>query len=289
MFAYAVRFEWLAKSPFESVTHKGGDPRKRQRYITPEDTEKLIDAAPNWVWRTIIVLSRYGGLRCPSEVLSLTWENVDWERGAITVISPKTEGCGQGSRVIPIFAELRPQLEEAWEMAKVGQTHVIPEDMYLPAAHGPRGWVNCNLKTTFQKIVKRAGLEPWPRLFHNMRASCESDLAREYPITTVCKWIGNTVSIAARHYVQVVDGDFQRAASSGKPTAQNTAQSMHAKARHNTTEGATNPKPEEDAKSRKVVTDNYLRPLAVSGRKSLSNKGLRQMAGTGFEPATSRL
>ena len=102
-------------------------------------------------------------------------------------------------------------------MAKVGQTHVIPEHLYLPAAKGPRGWNSCNLRTTFEKIVARANLDPWPRLFQNMRASCESDLAREYPITTVCKWIGNTVSIAVRHYVQVTDEDFQRAAQGGKP------------------------------------------------------------------------
>ena len=36
-------------------------------------------------------------------------------------------------------------------------------------------------------------------------------MAREHPITTVCKWIGNTVAIAARHYVQVTDHDFQMA------------------------------------------------------------------------------
>ena len=286
-FNHAKDMEWIEKNPFKGVKHKSGDPQERQFYITPDAAERLIDAAPNWVWRTIIALSRYGGLRSPSEVLSLTWENVNWEHGSIKVTSPKTEGHRGGeSRIIPIFAELRPQLEEAWEMAKVGQTHVIPEDLYLPAAQGPGGWVNSNLRTTFKKIVKRAGLEPWPRLFHNMRASCESDLAREYPITTVCKWIGNTVSIAAKHYIQVVDGDFQRAASSGKPTAQNTAQSMHDRACHNTTEGETNPKPEKDAKSRKVVTDNYLRPLAVPGRKSLYGKDLRKAEGMGLEPTT---
>ena len=155
--------------------------------------------------------------------------------GAMTVISPKTEGHGQGSRVVPMFDRLRPHLEEAWEMARVGQTHVIPEDGFLPSALGPNGWINCNLRTTFQKIVVRAGLDPWPRLFHNLRASCESDLAREYPITTACKWIGNTIAIAARHYVQVTDSDFQKAAKGGKitprQTAHNAAQSTHVRDR----------------------------------------------------------
>ncbi len=210
-FGHAVEREWINKNPFVNVKHKSGNPQKRQRYITPEDTEKLIKAAPNWIWRTIIALSRYGGLRCPSEVLSLPLDNLDWEHDAVKIVSPKTEGHGQGTRTIPMFVRLRPYLLEAAEMAKEGQTHVIPEDLYLPAANGPRGWNSCNLRTTFTKIVDRSGLEQWPRLFHNLRASCESDLAREYPITTVCKWIGNTVAIAARHYIQVTDIDFQRA------------------------------------------------------------------------------
>jgi len=220
IFGYAVRCEWLDRNPFTGISHTSGDPRLRQHYVTEEETALLIDAAPNWVWRTIIALARYGGLRTPSETLSLRIADLDWERGAMTVISPKTENHGHGHRAVPMFARLRPFLEEAWNMAQDGQTHVIPETLYLPAAHGPNGWVNMNLRTTFAKIVKRAGLEPWPRLFHALRASCESDLAREYPITTACKWIGNTVSIAARHYIQVTDDDFRRASGCAHFTAQ---------------------------------------------------------------------
>ena len=226
-FSLAVRNEWIEKNPFEGVTHRNGNPRERQHYITAEDTQRLIDAAPNWEWRTIIALCRYGGLRCPSEILSLRLADLDWKRGAMRVISPKTECHGQGSRVVPMFARLRPQLEEAWEMAKEGQTHVIPEDLYLPAANGPRGWVSHKPRATFLTIIDRAGLELWPRPFHNLRASCESDLAREYPITTVCKWIGNTVAIAAKHYIQVTDSDFQRAVGADKGAARQAAQSVH--------------------------------------------------------------
>ena len=123
-----------------------------------------------------------------------------------------------------MFARLRPYLEEAWAQAAEGQVNVIPENLYLPASKGPHGWINCNLRTTFKKIVKRAGLTPWPRLFHNLRASCESDLAREYPITTVCRWIGNTVAIADRHYIQVTDDDFRRASGAAQNQAQLTAE-----------------------------------------------------------------
>src|SRR3989339_597218 len=63
-----------------------------------------------------------------------------------------------------------------------------------------------------------------PRPFHNMRASCESDLVREYPIPTVCKWLGNTVAIATRHYVDVSDEDVRRAAGLSREAVQNPVQ-----------------------------------------------------------------
>lgn len=283
MFGYAVQRGWIDTNPLKHVKHRGGDPRKRQHYVTEEETLRLIDAAPNWVWRTIIALARFGGLRTPSETLSLRLADLDWDRGAMTVTSPKT-----GLRVVPMFARLRPYLEEAWDMAEEGQTHVIPETLYLPAANGPRGWNGCNLRTTFQKIVKRAGLKQWPRLFHNLRASCESDLAREYPIATVCKWIGNTVAIAARHYVQVTDADFDRACCRGEAT-QNPTHAAHVR-RHKAEkdEGQTNPlsRIQIDATPK---PDADLQPITGSCDKSLLDNELRRVEPSGLEPPTSWL
>ena len=67
-----------------------------------------------------------------------------------------------------------------------------------------------------------------------MRASCETDLARRFPLATVAKWLGNTQAVALRHYVDVTDADFQRAASESSPeikAAQNAAQSSTAGSR----------------------------------------------------------
>jgi len=46
-------------------------------------------AGSKGTWRIIIALARFGGLRCPSEVLSLELPHVDWERGRITVAQPQ--------------------------------------------------------------------------------------------------------------------------------------------------------------------------------------------------------
>jgi len=241
-FKNAVKLGQLPTNPFEGIAQKPGDPGNRRRYVSVVEAERLIEAAPNVWWRTVIALSRFAGLRCPSEVLSLEWGGIDWARGTMRIISPKTD-ChdNAGQRTAPIFARLRPYLDEAWEAASEGQTHVIPEGLYLPAANGSHGWNGCNLRTTFEKIVRKAGMEVWPRPFHNLRASCESDLVREYPIPTICKWLGNTVAAATRHYVDVSDEDVRRAAGLASEAVQNPVQHSHAPPGNAPQQETTNP------------------------------------------------
>ena len=77
-----------------------------------------------------------------------------------------------------------------------------------------------NLRTQLIRIIRRAGLEPWPKLFQNLRSTRETELAEEYPMHVVCAWIGNTKSVAAKHYLQVTDEHFRKA-------AQNPTQTVH--------------------------------------------------------------
>ena len=91
-------------------------------------------------FRAIIALSRFAGLRCPSEVLSLKWKNVDRENRRITVISPKTRRyAGGGQRVIPLFIELIKPLQEAWDAAPEGAKYVIPGRQRKPMTVGKVG------------------------------------------------------------------------------------------------------------------------------------------------------
>src|SRR5262245_50576640 len=72
-----------------------------------------------------------------------------------------------------------------------------------------------NLRTSFNKIIRRAGLTPWPEPFQNLRASRETELAAAYPLHVVCAWIGKSTLIAQKHYLQTNDDDFRQAAKSG--------------------------------------------------------------------------
>ena len=88
-----------------------------------------------------------------------------------------------------------------FDEAEPGSIHVI----------GRRRLGCANLRTQLLRIMERAGVEPWPRLFQNMRASRETELSRRHPLHVVTAWIGNSAPIAARHYLQVTDTDFDKA------------------------------------------------------------------------------
>jgi integrase len=179
-------------------------------------------------WRTIIALARYAGLRCPSEVLSLRWQDVDWDAARIVVQSPKTEHHpGRATRTIPLFHELRPYLEEAFELAPTGAVYVV-DARYRDSANTPSGWRNCNLRQQFSRIIRRAGLQPWPRLFHALRSSRETELAATFPLHVVAAWLGNTPRIALKHYLQVTTADFDRAARLPEQRAAKALEQAHA-------------------------------------------------------------
>lgn len=217
VFRAMVKHRLIDSSPFAEVGIQASMDPNRQQFIGCEDTSKLLEKAPDATWRTIIALARYGGLRCPSEVLSLRWQDIDWEAGRMRVISPKTEHHpGKGSRLMPIFPELRPYLDEAYELAPVGAVYVV--ERYREASMGPKGWRNCNLRTQFERIIRKAGLEPWPRLFHNLRASRETELVEEFPVHVVTAWLGNTPEIAQKHYLQTTEEHFQRALQPAAPS-----------------------------------------------------------------------
>ncbi len=109
----AVDWEILAKNPFAKI--KTTTPATKSNVeVTRETVERVLKSCDP-AWTLIVALSRYGGLRCPSEVLSLRWCDVDLENGMMFHPEPKVEHHeGRGVRTCPIFGELKPYLDDAW-------------------------------------------------------------------------------------------------------------------------------------------------------------------------------
>jgi len=206
-FRDAVRRKLIADNPFDDVVGGPKANAENAHFIEQTTIDKVIDACPNAEWRLLVALSRFGGLRVPSEALTLRWPDVDWAKSRMTVHAPKTEHhIGKETRIVPIFAELRPYLEDVFDPAA---DYVLPSLQHEAAKRGD--WRAVNLRTRFEKIVKRAGVTQWPRLWHNLRASRQTELEERFPSHVVCAWLGNSEKIAREHYLQVREVDFAKA------------------------------------------------------------------------------
>ena len=114
----------------------------------------------------------------------------------------KIPSAAGGIRICPMFPELRPYLEAAWDAAPEGAEFVVTR--YRQSSQ--------NLRTTLLGIQERAGVAPWPKLFQNLRASRETELMARYPAKDVASWLGNSVPVAMKHYAMATDESFQSAA-----------------------------------------------------------------------------
>ena len=205
-FRRAFRNRLIERNPFDGVTIGKATNDDRRKFIARNVIGKVLDKCPNWQWRTVVALARYGGLRCSSEVALLKWSDIHWDTERFTVSSPKTKRYGKATRLVPIFPELRPFLDEAFSLAPEGEQWVIPM---------LGGDADKNLGTTFRKIIRRAGVEPWPKPFQNCRSSRQTELEQHYPTYVVCSWLGNTPTVAHKHYLTVTDDHFAAAVKTG--------------------------------------------------------------------------
>ncbi len=229
VFRKAVRWGLIPTSPFADLRAGSQSNADRAFYVSIETIEAVLAACPDDEWRAIVGLSRFAGLRCPSEVAALRWGDVNWDRGRLMVRSPKTAGHeGHAVRVVPIDRALRPILQDLFDRADVGVEAVVPR-LRDPGV---------NLRTQFERIITKAGLKSWPRLFHNMRASCATDWIAEYPVPDVSNWLGHSATIGAAHYWQPRDANMDRAAGmdseQSKSGAKSGAQAARKAARHPT-------------------------------------------------------
>ena len=186
----------LEGSPFDAIKAGKESNVDRQRFIDRATIDKVLDACPGPGWRLIVVLARYAGLRCPSEVLKLRWTDIDWAKGSMRVDSSKT-----GLRFVPMLPEVRQALTEARDAARDGAVRCIEE--YPENTE--------NLGQQFSRIIKRAHVEAWPRIFHNLRASFRTELQESLPDHVLNSWLGQSSRVAEAHYLTVHQEHWDRA------------------------------------------------------------------------------
>ena len=130
--------------------------------------------------------------------------DIDWAGKRILIDSKKTRKH-KPFRTIPLFPELEQPLSEAYDQAGEGAVYCI--ERYRSQ--------DVNLRTGLERIIAKAKVETWPRLWQNLRASRETELANEYPIQVVTDGLGNSPRVAAQHYLQTTDEHFAKATAQG--------------------------------------------------------------------------
>ena len=268
----AIKKRLITENPFDELTCTVRANPKRFYFVSPEESQAVLDACPDAEWRLMFALARYGGLRVPSEFQQLRWGDVDWAKNRFTVHSPKTEHHDGGeSRVVPIFPELEPYLREAFELATEGTEYLITR--YRDSA--------VNLRTTLNKIINRAGLSPWPKLWQNLRSTRETELVEKFPIHVVTAWIGNSPDVAMKHYLQVHEGHYEQAAGA----LHNPVHALQ-KAVQNPAESGRTVSQSLQGDRLQVVLDSG---FSERVRENARIREMGKVGDTGLEPVTSRV
>ncbi|MGI6400849.1 MAG: tyrosine-type recombinase/integrase [Thermoguttaceae bacterium] len=207
-FNWAKSEELIERNPFDGIP-KGSFKNKDREYFVDRDAyARLLDAAPSLEFRVALALWRIGGLR-KEEALRLTWSDVNWERGRLLVHSPKTERYkGRETRIIPLFPELREELDALWDVAEPtgrDEPYVIRHN-------------RTTLTQQMERTVFRAGLVRWERLIQNLRSSRAIEVYNEYGALAESVWIGHSVATAQDHYLHLLESDYDKAAFGKTPT-----------------------------------------------------------------------
>lgn len=204
-FNWAVKKKLLPANPFNGIKAGSQINHSRQEYITPKESALILDAcqwSPNSAeWRALFALARFQGLRIPSESRALRWQDVDFDRKTISVYSQKTARYkDKDRRIMPLFPDTARILKELRDEQRLGKG-----DFVFQRLRGD------NLRTTFEKIIYRAGVERYPKLFQNLRASAATDVERRFGGVAESRWLGHVEKVAQDHYFQITDETLERA------------------------------------------------------------------------------
>ena len=215
-FADAMRRDLIRRNPFAMVP-KSSMATDKLSFISEADAYKVLAKLPNTQWKLLFALSRWGGLRVGSEVRLLAWADIHWDEGKITVHSPKTKRhAGHEKRTIPLFPELAPLLADRFAEGAKGDAFVLP--MLVDRT-------DASLRDTLIRAIEDAGLTVWPRLWHNLRSSRQTDLEDRFKPKVVCSWLGNSEMISRKHYIQVTGQDYAKAAQPSSVSVNGDGQS----------------------------------------------------------------
>jgi excisionase family DNA binding protein len=223
--ALNLALEWcfeLVKNPVVKGNFFSEEEYKRNRVLSLDEESKLFEVAAFHL-QAILVCALNTGMRV-SEILGLTWPDVDLERGHITV---KAESSKSGrARVIPVNKALAAVLSVLKTKAGGKQGHVF---LYQDPATGKQRPVK-TIRKAFNQACRRAGIKNLR--FHDLRHTFGSRLSsRGADLVSVKNLLGHANLKTTEVYLHSSLGQMEKAVSlldgSGAPSSPNPSSPLH--------------------------------------------------------------
>lgn len=156
-------WQWLDDNPCRKV-RKPREPRGRVRFLSDDERRRLLaacHASPSPYLYPVVILGLSTGAR-KREILTLTWSDVDLQRGVIVLHRTKN----RERRVLPLAG---PALELLRQQAAVRRRET---ELVFPRADGLQP---LDIRSAWQTARKHAGIPDFR--FHDLRHSAASYLA----------------------------------------------------------------------------------------------------------------
>jgi len=159
----ASEWQWVKENPFSRVRREK-ESNGRTRFLSPDERTALLNACKdshNSSLYVITVLALSTGMR-QSELMSLTWQQIDFERRTITLFKTKNGDI----RVVPLVGIAASLLNENGKVRDLMNPHVFPGP-HQSQANFPR--------VAWNKALVAAKVKEFR--FHDCRHSAASELA----------------------------------------------------------------------------------------------------------------
>jgi len=189
-FNTAKRRGWVESNPFVGLGVTDSRDVSRDRYISWDEWKQAADGMATAEWRLCLAMARVVGMRVPSELGPLCWQHVQRDTGLIVLHRPKTARLRPVSEV-PIFDELVPYLDDAYDAAAEGEEYVFPTIRLISGQA-------CTSR--LEKAYRAAGMLSPAKPWQNARASASRDLLAICGLDTENEVLGHTAETTLSHY-----------------------------------------------------------------------------------------
>lgn len=204
-FNYAQSKGAIIYNPFNDV-RAGKDIGTPSVPVSASLIEEILPYCVDDETRLALVFGRFAGVRIPSEIQNLRWEDVEKDR--FRILKGKT-----GSRTVPLFERVAVEIEKN---RNDNSEWVFP--LEHRATYSRAYW---NIRRAIERAAAETGdyekFKRWPKLLNSLRASCITDYThKNFHEVTMNAIFGNSEAVRKKHYIKVREEEYQALLEAGR-------------------------------------------------------------------------